>query len=380
MPPVSGSGNPRLLAEAAEQLGWGTLPVPLLINSTDHGGRSACRHCAQCVGFACPVEAKSGAHNTSIPAALATGRGFLIADTTAERLITDGAGRVTGVAVAGVDDGVVWRSQISAEDVIISAGAIESARLLLNSRSDREPDGLGNDHDQVGRHLQGHLYGGALGVFDDPVLDLAGPGPSIASCDFRHGNPGLIGGGMIANEFVPTPVSSFGYLTAAGIIPSHGIEAKEGMRQLTRRTLRVVGPIQEVTSADSRVRLDDRVRDRFGNPAPVLSGEVHREDVSARDFLSERAQEWLTAAGARTVVMTPTPRNRPTGPSGGQHQAGTCRMGSDPKTSVTDPYGRVWGHDNLRVADGSLHVTNGGVNPVLSILANALRVADALVG
>jgi choline dehydrogenase-like flavoprotein len=54
-------------------------------------------------------------------------------------------------------------------------------------------------------------------------------------------------------------------------------------------------------------------------------------------------------------------------------------MGTDPATSVTDPYGRVWGHDNLYVADGSLHVTNGGVNPVLTILANSLRVADHLV-
>ena len=63
------------------------------------------------------------------------------------------------------------------------------------------------------------------------------------------------------------------------------------------------------------------------------------------------------------------------GPSGGQHQAGTCRMGNDPATSVTDAWGRVWGHDNLHIVDGSLHVTNGGVNPVLTILALAYRVS-----
>jgi choline dehydrogenase-like flavoprotein len=79
-------------------------------------------------------------------------------------------------------------------------------------------------------------------------------------------------------------------------------------------------------------------------------------------------------------VFAAPPGSRPTGPSAGQHQAGTCRMGTDPASSVTDPHGRVWGHDNLRVADGSLHVTNGGVNPVLSILAGALRVAQLMVG
>ena len=68
----------------------------------------------------------------------------------------------------------------------------------------------------------------------------------------------------------------------------------------------------------------------------------------------------------------------PKGPSATQHQAGTCRMGSDPRTSVTDPWGRVWGHDGVTVADGALHVTNGGVNPVLTILALAWRVAERL--
>jgi len=64
--------------------------------------------------------------------------------------------------------------------------------------------------------------------------------------------------------------------------------------------------------------------------------------------------------------------------SAGQHQAGTCRMGDDPRASVTDPWGRVHGHDGLFVADGSLHVTNGGFNPVLTIMALAFRTADGI--
>ena len=69
----------------------------------------------------------------------------------------------------------------------------------------------------------------------------------------------------------------------------------------------------------------------------------------------------------------------PTPPSGGQHQAGTCRMGTDPATSVVGPDGRVWGHENIVVADGSTHVTNGGANPVLTIYANALRISEGIV-
>ena len=83
----------------------------------------------------------------------------------------------------------------------------------------------------------------------------------------------------------------------------------------------------------------------------------------------ERARAWVKAAGAvRQWSWEPVARL-----SGGQHQAGTCRMGDDPHTSVTDKWGRVWDHDNLYVADGSLHPTNGGFNPVLTIMALAFR-------
>jgi choline dehydrogenase-like flavoprotein len=86
--------------------------------------------------------------------------------------------------------------------------------------------------------------------------------------------------------------------------------------------------------------------------------------------MAEKAAQWVREAGAREV-WTSSPA---LGLSGGQHQAGTARMGNDPKTSVTDSFGCVHGHDNLFVADASLHVTNGGFNPVLTIFALANRV------
>ena len=92
-------------------------------------------------------------------------------------------------------------------------------------------------------------------------------------------------------------------------------------------------------------------------------------------YMLERAKEWLEASGA-VQIWGRLPGLKL---SAGQHQAGTCRMGDDPRTSVVDAWGRVHGHDNLLVADASLHVTNGGFNPVLTIMALAFRVADHLV-
>lgn len=379
MPPLPATGAARVLAAGATRLGLQTSTVPLLINSTPWLGRPACVQCAQCVGFACMVEAKNGSHNTMLARAVATGRAAILTSVRAERLVPDASGRIVAVALVGEVGGSIWRATVHAEEIVVAAGAVETARLLLNSPTPREPHGVGNDADQVGRHLQAHLYAGATGIFDDPLNDLVGPGPAIATNDFRHGNPGLVGGGMLANEFVTTPVLDLGYLDGAGLLPLHGAAMKDAMRHLAPRMQRVVGPIQEMTTASARVRLDPHVRDRFGIPVARFSGDVHPEDRRVAAFLADRAAEWLTASGATQVIVTP-PRGAGSGPSNGQHQAGTARMGSDPATSVTDPMGRIWGHDNVRVADGSLHVTNGGVNPVLTIFANAMRVMDDMVG
>ncbi len=377
MPELPAGPARERMARAADTLGFSTLHVPLLINSTEYLGRHACRRCRLCIGFACPVDAKNGSQNTMLTRAFATGRASIVLETTASRIRTDAAGRVIGVTLVGTADGTDWTRDVDAAEIVVSAGAIESARLLLNSRSEREPNGLGNNSDQVGRHLQGHLYGGAVGIFDDVVEDLIGPGPSIATTDYRHGNGDIIGGGIIVNEFVPTPSNTYRYLSGPGFIPRAGLDSKRGMRELARRFMRIMGPIQEVTSAESRVRVDDAVVDRHGIPVAKLSGSVHREDVRARDFTSAKSAEWLRAAGAGRVVAF---GGTPEGPSVGQHQAGTLRMGADPATSVVDPFGRVWGHDNLRVMDGSVHVTNGGVNPVLTIFATSMRSVSDMVG
>ena len=378
MPAMPLTSPARRLLAGAQTLGWSTVEVPLAINSTPYNGRAACAQCRQCVGFACPVEAKNTSENTLLSRAAATGNLTILLATRVTRITTDASGRVTGVELVAERDQSRHRRTVIAEDVVISAGAVESARLLLASRSDREPHGLGNTHDQVGRHLQGHLYAGAIGIFDDEVNDLVGPGPSISTHEFRHHNHGLAGGGMLANEFVPTPLSTYGYLRHAGLIKSHGLTAKRGMRHLLRRMQRVVGPVQEMTSPDSRVQLDPHVVDGLDIPVARLSGQPHPNDLAVQRLMGDRAADWLRAAGASTVIAyDPSPQ---TTISAGQHQAGTCRMGTDPTSSVTDADGRVWGHPNLRVIDGSLNVTNGGVNPVLTIYANAFRIMHHWVG
>jgi choline dehydrogenase-like flavoprotein len=373
MPPVADNAQRRILSDAAGKLGWDAGPVPLAINTTHYNGRPPCDRCGPCVGFSCLSDSKNGTHNTMIPRALATGNCTIVPDAIAERIDTDQRGKVVGVTYFDTGSGEPQRISARARAVIVACGAIESARLLLNSKSAAYPQGLGNQFDQVGRHLQGHYYVGAIGRFDEQTYDAIGPGVSIATCQFNHGNPGIVGGGMLANEFIKTPIQFWYWAWPPGL-PRWGLAAKRFMRDGYSRTIHVQGPVQEIPSPHARVTLDPDVRDCLGIPVARLSGTTHPETVRTALFLREKAKLWLHAAGAREIHSGDVGLVL----SGGQHQAGTCRMGEDPRTSVTDKWGRVHGHANLLVMDGSLHVTNGGFNPVLTIMALAFRCASEL--
>jgi len=369
--PVGPSPQTVALQKGAQQLGWVTTPVPLLINTEPYGGRSACIGCKYCVGFGCPSDAKSGSQNTVIPRALATGNCELKTATIVESVETDERGNVIGVSYLHHVAGETRRQTARAKVVIVSAGAIESARLLLNSRSPLHPAGLGNEYDQVGRNLQGHLYPRAYGIAPQKVFDGVGPGVTIATTEFNHDNPGIIGGGMLADDFIKPPID-FWYDSLPPDLPRWGLENKRFMRENYTRVMHVRGPVQDIPSPEGRVTVDAAVRDKWGLPVARLSGTTHRATVAAAEFMRQRGEEWMRASGCEKVWSAQPGLIL----SGRQHQAGTCRMGLDPQSSVTDEWGRVHNHDNLFVVDGSLHVTNGGFNPVLTIMALAFRSAE----
>ncbi|MDA1044868.1 MAG: GMC family oxidoreductase [Verrucomicrobia bacterium] len=376
MPPLPDSAEAETLRQGAEHLGISTGAVPLLINSMRYNQRAACVGCGACVGFECPSNSKTGSHNSVIPRALATGRCDLVVNTRAARILIDADGRATGVVLKTRNDNRQLRERtIRAPIVVSSAGAIESARLLLNSATAQFPDGLGNGHDHVGRHLQGHVYSGCQALLPNAVVGYRGPGVRIATTAWNHGNPGIIGGGMLANEFVLLPVIAWHWHLPPDR-PRWGHANKSFMRYDLSRMIQIKGPTHEIPNPNSRVTVDKRVTDDLGIPVACLSGQVHAESLRTGQFMAERAADWARACGAVDVWTS-----APTEPylSAGQHQAGTCRMGHDPKNSVCDPFGQVHGHPGLYVIDGSLHVTNGGFNPVLTIFALAYRCAASIL-
>ena len=366
MPPFSHNKEASLLFDAAKRLGYHPFPIPMLRNSIPYSGRPACIRMRTCVGFACPVNAKCGTHNTVIPVAIESGNCELRINSIVSEIIVNPQGKITGVTYFDEKN----RKQTQTADVVvISASATETARLLLNSKSKFFPKGIGNENDWVGRNLQGHAYTGARGIFEEDIYDDFGPGASVAICDFSHHNPGIMGGGMLCNEFIRMPYI-FTNVRPPGET-SWGKGHKEFQRNNFKKVGQVQGPYQEIPSYESRVEVDPAVKDFWGIPVVRLSGYRHEKDIEGCKLMSEKAELWLKEAGA---VFTWQNVGGGKGLSGGQHQAGTCRMGNDPKTSVTDKFGRIHAVPNLFVADGSLHVNNGGFNPALTIMALGYRV------
>jgi choline dehydrogenase-like flavoprotein len=361
LPPLPLTRQGALHRRGAEQLGWATLPVPLAINSRPYQDRPACIRCQHCVGFACPVDAKNGSQNTFIARAVETGRCELVTGAMVERIELRG-GRAVAVHFFDASGAPV---RAEAEVIVVAGGAVETARLLLHS---------GVVNDQLGRHLQGHVYVSAAGLFDEPVYDGLGPGVTTATARWSHGNDGVVGGGMLADDFIVLPAVFWKRMLPPDA-PRHGVAAKRWMHENYTRTAEIKGPIQDIPSPAARVTLDPDVRDRWGITVARLSGATHPESIRTAQFLHRKAVEWLRASGAVRVWG-----DAPGAPflSGGQHQAGTCRMGDDPSRSVVDREARVHGFENLYVADGAVHVTSGGFNPVRTIMALAYRTAEGI--
>ncbi len=371
MPPLPPGREFGILEAAARRMGLHPFHIPMARNSVPYNGRGPCMRCRWCCGFACEADAKNGSQNTVIPVALNTGNCELRTECMVKEILTDDRGHARGVAYFDARG----RLQEQLADVVVVSGcATESARLLLNSKSKLFPTGLGNRYDQVGRHLQGHHYTGATGYFDFETYDDIGPGASIAVSDYNHGTPGLCGGGMLANEFIRLPIHMIDRLPPG--TPRWGKGHKQAMRDWHKRTIVVMGPTQQIPTAAGRVTLDPAVRDKWGLPVVRIQGNVHPHTFEIGEKQAERAEAWLKEAGA---IHTSQMAGRPQTVSAGQHQAGTCRMGNDPQGSVVNKVCQVHDVDNVFVIDSSVHVTNGGFNPALTIMAVAYYASDALV-
>jgi choline dehydrogenase-like flavoprotein len=368
-PPMPMSRYAEKFHRGCGALGWNSFPTPQAALSQPYNGRPATVVSAFAQQHGDPTGTRSSALNVFVPDALATGRYDLRPDSYVRELVVDERGRVRS-AVYEDADGVVHEQE--ADVFVLACGAVESARLLLLSRSARFPNGLANGSDLVGRNVTFHEYSSAIGVFDDPIYAWAGGGYVSASSFqfYEHDDSrGFVSGGHIACAGVGIPLPINWSLPDR---PLWGTDAKKMDQEFFNHSMAVSMVVHDMPQHDNRVDLDDEVVDAWGLPAARITLKPHDNDLAMGRFLVDRDAEILEAAGAKKIY-TVYPE-RVTGNC--SHQHGTTRMGNDPDTSVLDKYCRAHEVDNLFVVDGSPFPTGTGANPTLTIMANAWRVAD----
>ncbi len=382
-PPLATHPAAAWVDEAGAALGMHPYPAPRAIITRPVGGRSACAYCPLCGSYGCEVDAKSSTLASVIPAAEQTGRcevrpGCMVYEIPIER-----SGRARGVRYFDAEGAA---REVRAEVVVVAASAIESARLLLLSRSRRFPGGLGNDRGLVGRNLcfstltklEGFLARERLpeerrGRLDDPAPFL-----NRAVQDFLQVPPegdGIGKGGTLHIMWShPNPIYAAERLIGEEGRLVFGAELMERLERRFRggRAVDIEGFSEWLPTPGCGVDLDPDVRDRWGLPAARITVARHPADRAASSRLEAEGRRLLEAMGCEPVQTLSV---------GGETwvlQHGTCRMGDDPSTSVTDRSGRLHGVPNVYVSCGGSLPSSSAVPSTETILANALRIGEGI--
>ncbi len=368
MPPLPLGKTGETLGRAMNTLGWHWWPCDSAMATVDYEGRPPCINLGHC-GAGCAQGAKASTDITYWPQAIRA-RVELRTRCRVSRIATNDDGMASG---AYYFDGDGIEHFQPAEIVIIACNGVGTPRMLLNSASERFPNGLANSSGLVGKNLMFHPYAMVRGFFDEPLDGQRGPYIGTWSQEFYETDRsrGFVRGYtyQFSRGLGPAATAITGMVE--GLVP-WGEGHHAAYRRLFDRSAGMVSICEDLPEEHNTVTLDPTLKDSNGIPAPKISYTLNENSRRMLEHSVARGIDILKAAGARDII------SKAPVPQAGWHLMGTARMGNDPKRSVVNAWGRSHDVKNLFVVDGSLFVTSGGVNPTATIQALALYVADSI--
>jgi choline dehydrogenase-like flavoprotein len=337
-------------------------PCGILLDEADPA-RSTCIRCTWCDGYPCLVHAKSDAETIAVRPVLGLPNVTLLVDAEVTRLETDSSGRsITNVVVARAGNEEQYRADV----VVVAAGAANSAKILLRSATDQHPNGLANGSDQVGRNYMFHNSKAVVALSKE--LNETVFQKTLAINDFYFGADGY-----------DWPVGNIQMVGKSNAAAMKGEEPKLtklaprwSLSDTAEHAVDFWLTTEDLPKPENRVTLgtDGNVRLAY-----------HSTNDDEADRLYHELKEILNHVGlAQHHVLDKNfymDMNIPV--AGCAHQAGTCRFGSDPASSVLDEHCKTHELDNLYVVDTSFFPSIGAVNPALTAIANAIRVGEHLL-
>ena len=369
MPPLDRSSTDAVFSVAARRLGYHPYPTPTAIATIPYKGRNACTNCGFCHGYPCHVGAKLSTNDIVRTAAEETGNLEIRPFSRVIRVNKGRDGRVAGVSYIEYDERI---TEIEAPIVIIGCYAFENARLLLVSGI------TGNGH--VGKHLSMHNYGWFNGVMPEPTnpfmasLQAGSVIDDLTSERIPDNDEGVLWGSPIntwAGDMQPLEV-------VHGIpahVPKWGAGFKTWLKTNYLHLFRLYSQHSSLPMRQFYCDLDPTVVDPHGQPTLRITHDWTEYDRKAVDYFMRIKQELARELGMKeTWADSPTPKYHIT-----VHDTGTHRMGLDPKTSVTNPYGEVHEMPGLFAVGGGQFPTLAAYNPTHTIMALALMTAGHLI-
>ena len=369
-----------LTQRACKKLNIPCIPSRLSVITKATNGRVPCHFCGQC-GRGCVTASNYSSSQVQIFPAMKTGRVTMLNNAMARELITDSSGKV--VAVSYIDKDTRTEKQIRCRSVVLAASACESARLLLNSKSPRHPNGLSNSSGVVGRYLTdsvGYSMSAKIPALEGMrIHDSDGMGGMHVyvpwwewdkpNKDFPRGYHIEIGGGYGmpgVGQFHGTCRTHEGY----------GDSLKDAIKKDYGVTVGLAGRGEQIPNADTYLDIDPNVVDQFGIPVVRFHFKWTEHELKQVDHMEKTFRNILETMGGK-------PGPRPGAATskisvGGEiiHELGVVRMGNDPASSALNKYCQSHDVKNLFVADAAPFVSNPDKNPTLTICALAWRTAE----
>jgi choline dehydrogenase-like flavoprotein len=363
-PPVSNEPRIERLCEDLTAAGYHPFPAPCAVMLDEHNmAYSRCIRCQTCDGFPCLVHAKSDAEVVAVRPALEFPNVTLLRNAKALRLETNPAGTAVVAVVAEIEGN---RDVLRGDIVVVSCGAANSAKLLMMSANDKHPNGLANGSDQVGRNYMFHNSQAVLAISREPNPTMFQK--TIALNDFYFGMDGFeypMGNiQMIGKTLGPMYRGERPLETA--LLPTGLLD------DLARHAVDFWLTTEDLPDPQNRVTVD---------ASGKLTLNYTPNNQVPRRKLYDKLKSMLSHLGMHPQHLIPRNIYMKTEIpiAGCAHQAGTCRFGADPKTSVLDGNCKAHELDNLYVVDTSCFISIGAVNPSLTAIANAIRVGDHLL-
>jgi gluconate 2-dehydrogenase alpha chain len=377
MPPLRWTAFHEKMVASARSLGWHPFPGPAAVNSTFYANRSACMYHGFCNTGGCHVDAKASTAVTTIPRAQATGKLKVVTQATVIAIEVDPHDRVIGVTYLKNGNEYFQPAKV----VLLASYTYENVRLLLLSKSKRFPNGLANNHGQVGKHYFSHHQGApvqALFPFDIKAwYGLPAQGVAIdnwADDNFDHSQLDFIGGGNLWVMSDRRPIAAAS-MNTFGYAPSWGSQWKAFIKQNADRSHTAYIQKTTLPYEDNLLDLDPVVKDPLGRPVIRITAEFKENERKIAAFTQDKMEQWYRESGAIAIARTPVG-----GAMGAStHTYGGTRMGDNPATNVVDRYGMSHEVSNLGVLSGSVMGTSGARNPTHTIQALAWRTADHIV-